>query len=204
MPSLEEIMGSSYREDMTADDVNAFFKSQLLATGEYESKSKVDAERRKSEETIKGLQTKIQGSMTDDELRAQETEALKAEIEALKADQKASKLETAQLKAKSSLAEAQVLMGITHDDKDFKKFVNDISAEDSNKTESIGKYINKLVKDAYEKGKSEATKKNLGEMGKQYTGGSTDEEVSSKDVELVKKMQASKPKQREFKKSNFI
>ena len=32
MPSLEEIMGSSYRADMTAEDVTAYFKNKVFNT----------------------------------------------------------------------------------------------------------------------------------------------------------------------------
>ena len=35
MPSLEEIMGSSYRADMTAEDVTAYFKNKVLYGGDY-------------------------------------------------------------------------------------------------------------------------------------------------------------------------
>lgn len=203
MPSLEEIMGSSYHENMTSDEINSFFENRLLATGKYENKEKVDAERKKNSATIKELQTKIQGNLSEDELKKQETEALKAEIEQLKESQKLSRLETSRLKAEGSLAETKVLMGIT-DDKEYKKFIENISDEDSSKTDNISKYINKLVKDAYEKGKAEGTKKSLGEMGKQYSKGSSQDDGNDKDLQLVKKMESFKPVQKEFKKSNFI
>lgn len=203
MPSLEEIMGSSYRADMTADEVVAHFKNQVLSTGEYVSKAKADADKADSAKQIADLQNKLNGNLTDEEKRAKEFEEMKAELETLRESGRLSKIETAQLKAKSALAEARVTLDIKEDDKDYKAFMENISGEDTVKTENISKYINKLVKDAYEKGKSESTKKNLGAMGNQYTGGSSDKEVS-KDIELVNKINASKPKPKEFKKSNFI
>lgn len=203
MPSLEEIMGTSYREDMTAEEVNSYFKKQLLSTGEYVSSEKAKADKEDSAKTIKELQAKLQGTMSEEDLRNAEVEALKAQIETMKESQKQSKIETAKLKAQGTLAESTVLMGIASDDKDYKKFLDNISDEDSVKTESISKYINKLIKDAYEKGKSEATKKNLGSMGNQNVGGSTDKEIS-KDIELVNRIQASKPKPKENTKSNFM
>ena len=203
MPSLEEIMGSSYRADMTADEVVAHFKNQVLSTGEYVSKAKADADKADSAKQIADLQNKLNGNLTDEEKRAKEFEEMKAELETLRESGRLSKIETAQLKAKSALAEARVTLDIKEDDKDYKAFMENISGEDTVKTENISKYINKLLKDAYEKGKSESTKKNLGAMGNQYTGGSSDKEVS-KDIELVNKINASKPKPKEFKKSNFI
>lgn len=203
MPSLEEIMGSSYRADMTAEDVMAHFKNQLLSGGEYVSKAKADADKADSAKQIADLQNKLNGNLTDEEKRAKEMEDLIKEVEALRESGRLSKVETAKLKAQNALAEARVTLDIKEDDKDYKSFMENISNEDSAKTESISKYINKLVKDAYEKGKSESTKKNLGAMGDKYAGGSSDKEVS-KDLELVNRINASKPKQKEFKKSNFI
>jgi hypothetical protein len=203
MPSLEEIMGSSYRADMTADEVVAHFKNQLLSGGEYVSKAKADAEKADSAKQIADLQNKLNGNLTDEQKREKEFEDLKAELEALRESGRLSKIETAKLKAQGALAEMRITLDIKEDDKEYKSFMENISGEDSAKTESISKYINKLVKDAYEKGKAESTKKNLGTMGKQYTAGSTDKEVS-KDMALVEELKASKPKQKEFKKSNFI
>lgn len=203
MPSLEEIMGSSYRADMTTEDVLSHFKNQLLSGGEYVSKAKADAEKADSAKQIADLQNKLNGNLTDEEKKAKEIEDLLAEVAALKESGRLSKIETAKLKAQGALAEMRITLDIKEDDKEYKTFMENISGEDTSKTESISKYINKLVKDAYEKGKSENTKKNLGTMGNQYTGGSTDKEVS-RDMDLVNKLKASRPKPKEFKKSNFI
>lgn len=203
MPSLEEIMGSSYRADMTQDEVTAYFKNQVLSGGEYVSKAKADAEKADSAKQIADLQNKLNGNLTDEEKKAKEIEDLLAEVAALKESGRLSKIETAKLKAQGALAEMRITLDIKEDDKEYKTFMENISGEDTSKTESISKYINKLVKDAYEKGKSESTKKSLGTMGNQYTGGSTDKEVS-RDMDLVNKLKASRPKPKEFKKSNFI
>ena len=41
---LKELLGDAYKDDITADEVKAIFKKQLLATGEYENKDKVKEE----------------------------------------------------------------------------------------------------------------------------------------------------------------
>ena len=203
MPSLEEMMGSSYRDDMTKEEVMAHFKNELLSGGEYVSKAKVDADKADSAKKIAELQNKLNGNLSDEEKKAKEIEDLLAKVAELEENGRLSKIETATLKAQGALAEARITLDIKEDDKDYKAFMQNISSEDSAKTESIGKYISKLVKDAYEKGKAESTKKNLGAMGNQFTGGSTDKEVT-KDMDLVNKLNASRPKPKEFKKSNFI
>ena len=203
MPSLEEMMGSSYRADMTKEEVMAHFKNELLSGGEYVSKAKVDADKADSAKKIAELQNKLNGNLTDEEKKAKEIEELLAKVAELEENGRLSKIETATLKAQGALADARITLDIKDVDNDYKSFMQNISSEDSAKTESIGKYISKLVKDAYEKGKAESTKKNLGAMGNQFTGGSTDKEVT-KDMDLVNKLNASRPKPKEFKKSNFI
>lgn len=203
MPSLEEIMGSSYRADMTAEDVTAYFKNKVLSGGDYVSKAKADADKAESRKKIEDLQSQLNGNLTDEQKRVKEVEDLKAQIQALQESGRLSKIETSKLKAQGALAETRITLDIKEDDKEYKTFMENISSEDTEKTENISKYINKLIKDAYEKGKSESVKKSLGKMGDQKIGKGDDTETS-KDTELVNKMLASKPKPKEFKKSNFI
>ena len=57
-------------------------------------------------------------------------------------------------------------LGLKVDDKDFSSFVDNITTEDSSKSSSIATYVSKIVNDAYEKGKKDATKDSMGNMGK--------------------------------------
>ena len=43
---LKELMGDAFKEDMTKEDVQAFFKKQVLATGEYTNSGKAKAEQK--------------------------------------------------------------------------------------------------------------------------------------------------------------
>lgn len=167
---LQELLGEDYKEGMTTEEINAIFEKKLLATGRYESKDKVDAERKRAKQEKDNLEAKIKSKMSDDEMSAQELEDLKTKLAEAEEREKNSKIETSKLIAKSNLAEAKTLLAIKDNDKEFTEFLEAISAEDSEKATGTSSYVMKLVKDAYEKGKSESTKQGLGEMGKMVIG----------------------------------
>ena len=77
--SLKEILGDDYREDMTDDEISAAMEKRFLASGKYESKEKVNAERKKALNEKKDLEAKIKAKMSEDELGAKELEDLTAE-----------------------------------------------------------------------------------------------------------------------------
>lgn len=167
---LQEILGSDYQEGMTAEDVNAIFEKRVLASGKYENKDKVDAERKRAKQEKADLEAKIKGKMSEDELSKQELEDLKAKLAAAEEREKLSKKETSKLIAKGNMEEIKSLLEIKDTDKEFTKFMEAISVEDNQITSETSGYVKKLVKEAYEKGKSESTKQNLGEMGKRALG----------------------------------
>lgn len=186
---LQELLGSDYQEGMTAEDVNAVFEKKLLATGKYENKEKVDAERKRSKQEKADLEAKIKGKMSEDELSKQELEELKAKLAEAEEREKLSKKETSKLIAKGNMAEVKTLLEIKDNDKEFTKFMEAISVEDNEVTSNTSSYVMKLVKDAYEKGKSESTKQSLGEMGKMAIG--QDGKQLDPDLAFVKALTAS-------------
>ena len=167
---LQELLGSDYQEGMTAEDINAVFEKRVLASGKYENKDKVDAERKKAKQEKAELEAKIKGKMSEEELSKQEFEDLKAKLLAAEEREKLSNRKTSELIASGNMAEVKTILEIKDNDKDFDKFMKAISVEDNEIASSTSSYVKKLVKDAYEKGKSESTKQNLGEMGKRALG----------------------------------
>ena len=67
MDFLKELMGDEYKEGMTKDDVQAFFKKQVLATGEYTNSGKAKAEQKQLNDKIAELQSQLEAKMTDDD-----------------------------------------------------------------------------------------------------------------------------------------
>ena len=179
---LKEVLGDDYKEDLTADEVSGIFERKFLATGKYENKEKVDAERRRAKQEKAELEGKIKSKMTDDELSQKEMDDLKAKLEALVGKEKDKRY--SKTLAEANIAEARTLLEIKADDKEFAEFITNISGEDSEVSSKTSSYIMKLIKNAYEKGKGESTKKDLGEMGRMVIG--KDGKAVDKDEAFVK------------------
>lgn len=162
---LKELMGDAYKEDITKEEVQKFFKNQVLASGDYENKEKASAEKRNLENQVAELQKQLAGKMTDDEKKKAADEDTKKLIEKLQQQLAESNMTIAKKTALSSLSGIKSKAGIKDNDKDFDEFISSIAFEDNSKTDKISQYINKIVTSAYETGKSEVIKDKLGKMG---------------------------------------
>lgn len=199
--SLKEILGEDYREDMTDEEITSAMEKKVLASGKYENKEKVDAERRKATERQKELEDKIKAKMSDDELSAKEVEDLKAKIESLETEKRENSIRHSKSIATANMSEAKSILEIKDKDKDYEEFINAISGEDSDVSSKTSSYIMKMIKDAYEKGKATATKTTLGNLGRQVIG--ADGKAVDADKALVQSLLASTPKQVSSENSNF-
>lgn len=186
---LQELLGADYKENMTAEEINKVFENRVLSSGRYELAEKVEAERTKARKEKEALEAKVKGKLSEDELSKQELEELKTKLAEAEEREKLSKRETSKLVSKSNLAEARSLLEIKENDKEFSKFLEAISVEDSEVSEATSSYVMKLVKNAYEKGKAESTKQNLGQMGSMLTG--EEGKGIDKDEAFVKSLAAS-------------
>ena len=200
--SLKEILGEDYKENMTDEEINSAMEKRFLATGKYENKEKVDAERRLSAQKQKDLEAKIKSKLTDDELSKKEMEDLKAELESIKAEKAESDKKHSRTISSANMAEAKTLLEIKEADKEFEEFITAISGENSEIAAKTSSYVMRLVKDAYEKGKAFATKESLGEMGKQVIG--SNGKAVDKDQLFVKGLIDTAPKTVNNQNSNFI
>lgn len=200
--SLKEILGEDYKEDMTDDEISLAMEKKFLASGKYENKDKVDAERRKAAADKKDLEAKIRAKMSEDELSAKELNDLKAEIETLKAEKAESNKRNSRTISSANMSEARTILEIKDNDKEFEEFLNAISGEDSDVSSKTSSYVMKMIKNAYEKGKALATKESLGEMGKQVIG--SDGKAIDKDKAFVQGLINSAPKSIDSKNSNFM
>ena len=165
---LKQIMGESYKEDMTQNDIQDFFKNQVLGSGDYVNKGKSDAEIKKLKDALNAKNLELQNRMTDDEKKKAADDALKAQLEELQQQLLAGKISNSEYKA----------MGI----------INSISSEDEVKTSKIANYVNMIVEKAYEKGKIDATKNKLGEMGNFKNGSNEGGEGKSEAEELAERL----------------
>lgn len=180
---LKEIMGEAYKEDMTSDDIQSFFKNQVLGDGKYVNKEMADAEKKKLQDALNAKNLELQNKMTDDEKKAAADKALQDELENLKAQLLEGKVNNSEYKAMSITAKSRLNSGISDDDKEFGEFISSISSEDEAKTSKIANYINTLVEKAYEKGKADVTKNKLGAMGNFKSGNGNAGENSKSEAE---------------------
>lgn len=167
---LKQIMGDAYKEDMTQEEIQTFFKNQVLGDGKYVNKEMAEAEKKKLQDALDAKNLELQNKMTDDEKKAAADQALKDQLEELKKQLLEGKINNSEYKAMSITAKARLNTGIADDDKEFGEFINSISSEDEVKTSKIANYINTLVEKAYEKGKADTTKNKLGDMGNFKSG----------------------------------
>ena len=185
---LKQIMGESYKEDMTQNDIQDFFKNQVLGSGDYVNKGKSDAEIKKLKDALNAKNLELQNRMTDDEKKKAADDALKAQLEELQQQLLAGKISNSEYKAMGITAKTRLNSGIADDDKDFGEFINSISSEDEVKTSKIANYVNMIVEKAYEKGKIDATKNKLGEMGNFKNGSNEGGEGKSEAEELAERL----------------
>lgn len=212
MDELQALMGDSYKEGLTVEDITNFMKGKKfadLSQGGYVDVNKYNNEIANlnktitdKDNTIKAKDNELKSKMSDEDLVKAAQKEKDDEIERLKAMLSANTLSSNKSIANSSLVEGLNLIGIKDDDNELKSFIDNIVTEDTDKTSSIAKYVNKLVKDAYEKGKKDSTKNAMGEFGKQK-GNSTNgnKEIGALGKELAQKHVSNKTDFDYFKKN---
>lgn len=187
---IKELLGESYHEGMTAKEVQEAFNKMLLNTGKYVNRDNADAQQRQLkadyEKQISELNQTLNTKMTDDEKAKAAQKQRDEEFETMKKMLAESKLNASLLNFKSNIADVKNLAGIEDGDEEFSKFISNATLEDNEKNDSVSKYINSIVKKAYEKGKSDAVKEELGRMGKDGKGSGGDDDGTSEIDQKVK------------------
>lgn len=187
---LQTLMGESYKEGITIDEINTFLSDKKfadLSTGAYVDKNKYEADVKAKDDEIKQYKETIKSKMSDDEQKLESEKEKDQLIESLKQQILASNIQNAKSSAESILAETKSLLGIKDDDKAYGAFVDSISSDDLENTKTLAKYIGKLVHDSYEKGKKDFAKDSLGKFSNGVdTSSSNDGKVLALGTELAK------------------
>lgn len=196
---MKKMLGDNYKENLTQDDLEKFFKDKILGSGEYENKGKAEAEKKKLEKQITDLNAKLAGKMSEDEKKAADDQAKDdkiAELEKLLAE---SNLVNSKSKALSGLAVAKEKAGIKDKDKDFEELVSSIAFEDGEKASKIATYISSMVENAYKAGQAKGTKNQLADLGSFKAG--SDEGAKEKGAlgkELAESVKTSQKVEKDF------
>lgn len=194
MDELKALMGDAYKEGMTIDDVNAFFKGKKfadLSTGKYVDKDKFDTQVNSLNAKLSEQEQELNAKLTDAEKNAKASQEQAKRIQELEKMLKDNTISGNKNVVNSVLQGSRDILGIQSTDEEFISFVDNITTEDADKTNKIANYISEIVKKSYEKGKQDATKDAMGNFGKQK-GQGTDGKGSSEISDLGKRLASAK------------
>lgn len=167
--NLKEVLGDAYKEGMTFEEVSNFFEGKKfadLSTGNYVDKNKYESEVNSLKTQLSEKDTALKNRMSDDEKVKLAQQEKDAEIEKLKAMLTNNTISGNKNTVNGITLSAREILGLDANDESYVSFVNNITTEDTTKSSNIATYVTKLVKDAYEKGKKDATKEDMGNLGK--------------------------------------
>lgn len=167
--NLKEMLGDAYKEGMTFEEVSNFFEGKKfadLSTGNYVDKNKYESEVNSLKTQLSEKDTALKNRMSDDEKIKLAQQEKDAEIEKLKTMLTNTAITGNKNTVNGITLSAREILGLDANDENYVSFVDNITTEDDTKSTSIATYVTKLVKDAYEKGKKDATKDDMGSMGK--------------------------------------
>lgn len=167
--NLKEMLGDAYKEGMTFEEVSNFFEGKKfadLSTGNYVDKNKYESEVNSLKTQLSEKDTALKNKMSDDEKAKLAQQEKDAEIERLKTMLTNTAITGNKNTVNGITLSAREILGLDANDENYVSFVDNITTEDDTKSTSIATYVTKLVKDAYEKGKKDATKDDMGSMGK--------------------------------------
>lgn len=201
---LKALLGDSYKENMTLEDVAAFFKGKKfadLSTGKYVDKDKFDTQVNSLTQQLNEKQNELKAKLTDEEKTALASKEQQRKIEELEKLLSQNTIAGNKNSVNGILQGSRDILGIQNDDSDFTKFVDNITTEDSGKTNQIAEYVSKIIKSSYEKGKQDALKDEMGNFGKgkgQGAGKGLDD-VGKLGKDLASKKISQKPSYDYFK-----
>ena len=167
--NLKELMGDAFKDGITVEEITSFFEGKKFAdlgTGQYVDKNKFDNTVNDLNKKLKDANTQLNAKMTDEEKNQQAQQEQIAEIERLKKLLSENTINGNKNTVVSVLTSTRDVLGVDVADKDFVNFVENITSEDGARSTNIANYVSKIVKDAYDKGKQDATKDSMGDFGK--------------------------------------
>lgn len=192
---IKELLGENYREGMTAQEVQTAFNKMLLSTGKYVNKDNADAQARQLENDLQSkideLNASLNSKMSDEEKLKAAQKKRDDEFEEMKKLLSQTRLSSNKDKVENNISEARILAGVEADEESYVEFIQNIVSEDNEKSSKISKYINEIVKKAYEKGKSDSVRDGLGKMGKDGKGQEGEgegSEIEAKVKDLAEKL----------------
>lgn len=184
--NLQEILGDAFHEGITIDEINTALSGKKLAdlsTGAYVDKNKYDADIKAKESEIQKKAEALHQKMSEDEKKAANEAEKDALIQQLQNQIKDQVISTNRSKAESLTGDVKSILDVKSDDTSYVTFLDVLSTLENDNSSTVANYVNKLVKDSYEKGKKDAVRDNLGNFSKgvekQGTGSDGSKDIGS-------------------------
>lgn len=174
--NLKDLLGESFKEDMTFADIEtalAGMKLADLSTGNYVDKNKYETDVNKLKTTLSQKDDELRNKMNDDEKRDADKAQTDNLIAQLQEQLKQQIVENNRNKSVATISESKTLLEIKDDDKSYGAFLDCLAKGEANDIDLIANYFNTCIKNAYEKGKNDSVKNSLGKMGKQKAEGAS-------------------------------
>ena len=126
MNELQKLMGDSYKEGLTVEDITNFMKGKNfadLSQGGYVDVNKYNAEVANLNKQLTEKDNSLKAKMTDDEKALADVKAKDDEIARLTKLLSDNTITTNKSVANSSLVEGLGILGVKSDDKDLSSFI---------------------------------------------------------------------------------
>ena len=130
MDELQALMGESYKEGMTAEEIGAFFKGKKfadLSTGNYVDKSKYENQVNSLNAKLNEKEQALNAKLSDDEKSAKTAKEQADRIQELENLLKDNTINGNKNVVNSILQGSRDTLGIQANDKDFMSFVDNIT-----------------------------------------------------------------------------
>lgn len=177
--NLQEMLGDSFHEDMSLDEINEALSSKKfadLSTGKYVDAQKYKADLDAKTNELSSIRKQLDAKMSDSEKEAASREADKAKIRELEEFIKNQNVASNRDRVEALTGDVKTILGIENSNEEYLKMLNVLSQNETENARSMATYINKLVKESYEKGKKDANKDNLGNFSSGVGTGATEKE----------------------------
>lgn len=175
--NLQEMLGDSFHEGMTIDEINTALSGRKfadLSTGQYVDKNKYNADIQAKDDALKKANEALNAKTANEAKFNSANDSNLAKIQELETIIKNQTISANRDKVQNLTTDVKTILGIKDDDESYISLLDTLSKGEADETRTLASYINKLVKDSYEKGKNDATKDNLGNfsngVGKQGSG----------------------------------
>jgi hypothetical protein len=163
--NLQEMLGDAFHEDMSLDEINTALSGKKyadLSTGNYVDANKYKADLEAKTNELSNVRKQLDAKLSDSEKEAASREADKAKIRELEEFIKNQNVASNRDRVEALTGDVKTILGIESNNEEYGKMLSVLSQNDTDNARSIATYINKLVKESYEKGKKDANKDNLG------------------------------------------